>query len=80
MSTLEELEIIDTTTTKQEMQTFDTGVLLTCKKLNKLIYRTKIKIIWGDDDDSILIAKTIKRRLHQVENVLKKNLTINQNI
>tara|TARA_B110001450_G_scaffold91660_1_gene86920 strand:+ start:2154 stop:5513 length:3360 start_codon:yes stop_codon:yes gene_type:complete len=79
LSTLEELEIIDTTTTKQEMQTFDTGVLLTCKKLNKLIYRTKIKIIWGDDDDSILIAKTIKRRLHQVENVLKK-ISLNQKL
>ena len=77
LSTLEELEIIDTT--KQEMQTFDTGVLLTCKKLNKLIYRTKIERIWGDDDDSILIAKTIKRRLHQVEGVLKK-ISLNQKL
>ena len=77
LSNLEELEIIDTT--KQEMQTFDSGVLLTCKKLNKLIYRTKIERIWGDDKDPILIAKTIKRRLHQVENVLKK-ISLNQKL
>ena len=77
MSNLEELEIIDTTTTKQEMQTFDSGVLLNCKKLNKLIYRTEIDSNW--DDDPILIAKTIKRRLHQVENVLKK-ISLNQKL
>jgi len=64
---LEELEIIDTT--KQQMQTFNSSILLSCKNLNKLFYSTKIDRT-RDDDDPTLIAKTIEMRLFQVENLL----------
>ena len=66
LSNLEDLEIIDHL--KQEIQTFNSSVLLNCKKLNKLIYRTKIDR-WIDDDQTLI--KTIERRLYQVDNVLE---------
>ena len=65
---LEELEIIDTT--KQEMQTFNASVLSSCKKLNKLIYRTEMDRV-EEENGRYFSLKTIDMRLCQVENVLK---------
>ena len=65
---LEELEIIDTT--KQEMQTFNASVLSSCKKLNKLIYRTEMDEE-EEENGRYYSLKTIDMRLCQVENILK---------
>ena len=70
LSNLEELEIIETT--KQEIQGVSSSFLLNCKKLNKLIYSTKMEILIDD-------RELIDKRLNQVESVIK-NIRHSENL
>ena len=68
LSNLEELVITDVT--NQDIPTFSSDVLLNCKNLKKIMYKTEMDSIW-EGNERIYTLKTSEIRLCQLENLLK---------